>query len=206
MTAVPVVAAFGDPPAAGAIERGLAALDAGGVVGIPTDTVYGLAADPFAPEATDRIFLLKDRPRSVDLPVLVADVEQGLSLCAQLPPYARELMDRFWPGALTLVVSRRAGLGLHLGGDGTTVGLRCPDHAVARALCGAGGPLATTSANRHGSEPATTAGAVAEIDGVSLVLDSGPCPIRPSTVVACTAGRPVLLRAGTLAWRDIVAR
>src|SRR3954468_12745678 len=125
-----------------------AALEAGLVVAIPTDTVYGLAADPFRPGATDRIFEAKKRPRDVELPVLVADVEQALSLCAQelVAAGARRLMERFWPGPLTLVLPRRPGLDADLGSDDLTIGVRCPAHVVARTLCARVGPLAVTSA------------------------------------------------------------
>lgn len=194
-----------DASGAVALERAAAVLAAGAVLGVPTDTVYGLAADPFRPGATDALFVAKGRPRAVELPVLVADQDQARTLGGALPAAARALMDRFWPGALTIVVARRPNLGLHLGGTDDTVGLRCPAHPVPLALCRAGGPMATTSANAHGQAPATTADQVARLPGVALVLDAGPCPARPSTVVACTTTRPVLLREGTIAWSEIQA-
>ncbi|MDQ6784332.1 MAG: L-threonylcarbamoyladenylate synthase [Actinomycetota bacterium] len=200
-----VADATGPQPAPAVVERGVAVLAAGAVLGVPTDTVYGLAAKPFLPGATEGLFAAKGRPRSVELPVLVADQEQALTLCGVVPAAARALMDQFWPGALTIVVARRPNLGLHLGGDDKTVGLRCPAHPVPLALCRTGGPIATTSANAHGRAPATTAGEVARLPGVTLVLDAGPCPARPSTVVSCTTGRPVLLRQGTIAWSEIQA-
>ncbi len=200
-----VVEASGRPPSPAALERAVGVLAAGGVLGVPTDTVYGLAANPFLPGATDGLFVAKGRPRSVELPVLVADQEQARALAGVLPAAAGALMDRFWPGALTIVVTRRPNLGLHLGGNDETVGLRCPAHPVPLALCRAGGPMATTSANIHGGDPATTADEVARLPGVTLVLDAGPCPARPSTVVACTTTGTVLLREGTLAWAEIQA-
>ena len=198
-------AAIVDADGAAALERAAGVLAAGAVLGVPTDTVYGLAANPFLPGATDGLFAAKGRPRSVELPVLVAGQEQAEALGGPLPAAARALMDRFWPGALTIVVARRPNLGLHLGGDDETVGLRCPAHPVPLALCRAGGAMATTSANAHGGTPATTAAEVARLPGVALVLDAGPCPARPSTVVACTAPRPALLREGTIPWADILA-
>jgi len=195
----PVISASG----AAAMERALAALGRGEVLGVPTDTVYGLAVDVWAAGATARLFEVKGRPHSLELPVLVAGPEQALRL-ADPPPAARLLMDRFWPGALTVVVGRRPGLGLALGGDDATVGLRCPDHPVPLALCRAGGPLAATSANLHGAPPATAASGVARLAGVALVLDAGVCPARPSTVVACLNDRPVLLRPGGIAWSEVL--
>jgi len=193
--------------AAGAIEEAARALQAGDIVGIPTDTVYGLAADPFRTGAADRLFVVKRRSRDVDLPVLVADVGQALSLATAVPAIARELMDRLWPGALTIVVPRRPDLEADLGSDEATVGLRCPDHPVPLALCRAVGPLATTSANRHGEPPLTTAAEVVAAFGeaVPLVLDGGTCAGQPSTVVDCTGAEPRLLRAGSVPWSAVVS-
>lgn len=185
----------------------LAVLRSGGIAGVPTDTVYGLAADPFRAGATDRLFKIKQRPRTFELPVLVADVEQALTLTASVPEGAERLMARFWPGALTVVLPRRPDLNADLGSDDATIGLRCPDHPVPLALCRAAGPIATTSANRHGEAPATTASALAIMMGscVEVVLDGGPCTGSPSTVVDCTGAEPRLLRAGRLPWEDVMA-
>jgi tRNA threonylcarbamoyl adenosine modification protein (Sua5/YciO/YrdC/YwlC family) len=116
-------------------------------------------------------------------------------------------MERFWPGPLTLVVARRPGLGADLGDDVATIGVRCPAHPVARKLCAAVGPLATTSANLHGCPPLTTAAAVASAfgDAVAVVLDGGACTGLPSTVVDCTGATPTLLRQGGVAWDDVLA-
>ena len=135
------------------LETAVAALLAGDVVGIPTDTVYGLAVDPRHHGATDALFALKGRPVVSELPVLVADVEEGRSLAGPRgwPEEAGRLADRFWPGALTIVVERRAGLDWEIGGDGRTIGVRCPAHAIARTLCDGSGrwlspaPTATES-------------------------------------------------------------
>ena len=174
---------------------------------LPTDTVYGLAADPFHTGASDRIYAAKRRPRQVDLPVLVADREQALSVVIGLTEAATRLMDRFWPGALTLVLPRRPDVRADLGADEATVGLRCPDHGVPREVCRRAGPLATTSANLHGQAPLTTAAEVALTfgDAVGLVLDAGPCVGTPSTVVDCTGLEPRLLRDGRIPWADVVA-
>jgi tRNA threonylcarbamoyl adenosine modification protein (Sua5/YciO/YrdC/YwlC family) len=202
-----VLPAAGDPPQADAIEEAAHALRAGQLVAVPTDTVYGLAADPFHTGATDRVYAAKRRPRQVDLPVLVADRGQALSLVIGLTDAAERLMERFWPGALTLVLPRRPDLVADLGSDEATIGVRCPAHAVPRALCRRAGPLATTSANLHGEPPLTTAAEVALTfgDAVAVVLDSGPCSGAPSTVVDCTGLEPRLLRDGRIPWAGIVA-
>jgi tRNA threonylcarbamoyl adenosine modification protein (Sua5/YciO/YrdC/YwlC family) len=183
------------------------ALRAGQLVGIPTDTVYGLAADAFGTGAADRLFAAKRRPRDVDLPVLVSGPEQARELATGIPDVAWRLMDRFWPGALTLVLPRSPDVQADLGDDDMTIGLRSPDHDVARELCHRIGPLATTSANLHGQPTATTAGEVARLFGslVPVVLDGGTCAGSPSTVVDCTGEEPKLLREGRIPWTEVLA-
>ena len=200
-----IVSALGDRVPAPAVMAGVRALAQGLPIGIPTDTVYGLAVDPFRPGATDRIFAVKRRPRDVSVPVLVSGVEQALSLATAVPAPALELMARYWPGALTIVIPARPGLGADLGDDDLTVGVRCPDHPVPLALCAAVGPLATTSANRHGEPPMTTAAELdaAFGDALALVLDGGVCAGSPSTVVDCTGEELKLLREGRIAWAEI---
>jgi L-threonylcarbamoyladenylate synthase len=186
----------------------VAALRVGDVVAIPTDTVYGLAVDPSLLGATDALFLLKDRPETLDLPVLVGTMEQAEALAGPsgLPTAARRLAQVFWPGPLTIVVPRRRGLDWALGVHGDTIGLRIPDHPVARALCDKVGALATTSANMHGEAPCTDAGAVERVFGSRLeVVDGGRCAGAPSTVVAVIGDTLRCLRAGSVAWADVVA-
>lgn len=195
--------ARGDPPPADPLERAVAVLRAGGVVVIPTDTVYGLAVDPLVAGTTEALFALKGRPPEVALPVLVASVEQALTLATDaVPGSACRLMQRWWPGGLTVVVARREGLGLELGGSGqATVGLRLPAHPVPVALARAVGPLAVTSANRHGrATPATAAEVLDELGaGVALALDGGPCSGAASTVVSCADDGTVrVLRHGVV--------
>ncbi|MGH9130580.1 MAG: L-threonylcarbamoyladenylate synthase [Acidimicrobiales bacterium] len=196
-----LVDASGDPPCPQALEQAASALRSGLVVGIPTDTVYGLAVDPSRSGAVDRLFALKARPGSVALPVLVADVDQarGLAVCT---PAAEALMAAWWPGGLTLVLASLPGLGLSLGGDGATIGLRCPAHPVPVALARMVGPIATTSANLHGSAPVETAEALsAQLgEGVAVILDAGPCTGPSSTVVDCTGPELRCLREGSIAW------
>ncbi|HET9092699.1 MAG TPA: L-threonylcarbamoyladenylate synthase, partial [Acidimicrobiales bacterium] len=118
---------------------------------------------------------------------------------------ARRLIASFWPGPLTLVLRRRPGVVLHLGGDETTVGLRCPGQPIARRLLERTGPLAVTSANRHGEPPATTAEALAAVlgDAVAVVVDGGTCGGAPSSVLSLVGPEPVLLREGALSPADL---
>ncbi|MGH9105938.1 MAG: L-threonylcarbamoyladenylate synthase, partial [Acidimicrobiales bacterium] len=207
VAAVAIVSAYGDPPPGTAVGLAVEALAGGDIVGLPTDTVYGLAADPFHTGASDRLFRVKGRPRAVELPVLVADQAQALALCTAVPAAARRLMERWWPGPLTLVLPRRPDLSADLGEEDATIGIRCPAHPVPLAICGRLGAIATTSANRHGEPPLTTAREVAESLGpeVALVLDAGTCEGPPSTVVDCTGETPRVLREGRLAAVEIAA-
>lgn len=171
---------------AAALDHAVGVLAAAGAVVLPTDTVYGLAALPSLPGATDQLFALKGRAGTQPFAVLVADVTQALGLVEPPTPEVRDWMDRLWPGPLTLVLRRSpAAGGLALGGDAGTIGVRCPAHPFVRALAAAVGPLATTSANRHGEAPPTTAtDAAASLAGpVGLVVDGGPAGTVASTVV-----------------------
>ena len=177
------------------------ALLAGGAVVLPTDTVYGVAAATMVPGSTAALFRLKRRPIDVALPVLCADEAQARSLAGDLPPGADRLMSTCWPGPLTVVVPRRPGLGLDLGGpDDETIGLRVPAAPLVLAIAERTGPLACTSANRHGQPtPATAAGAAAALGpGVAAVLDGGRCDGLPSTVVGWSGGVHRILRQGAL--------
>jgi tRNA threonylcarbamoyl adenosine modification protein (Sua5/YciO/YrdC/YwlC family) len=187
------------------------ALRDGAVVAVPTDTVYGLAADLRQPQAIERLFALKERPADVALPVLVAGRDQLPAVCGSLGRAAEHLAGRFWPGPLTLVVPRRRSFTADLGGPPSsrhTVGVRWPDHPVIQSLCRQLGPLAVTSANRHGATPATDAREVAEIfagdDGLALVLDGGICQGTPSSVVECRGPALRSLREGAIPWHDLL--
>jgi L-threonylcarbamoyladenylate synthase len=181
------------------IDQALRAVSRGAVIGIPTDTVYGIGADANLPGAARRIFEAKGRPESVALPVLIAEPEEARSL-AELDERALLLIGRHWPGPLTLVLPRARGVHLDLGGDPSTVGLRCPDHATARAILRRTGPLAVTSANRHGEPPAHTAEEVRALLGPSIevVVDGGPCEGASSTVISLVTSEPAVLRVGAL--------
>ncbi len=179
------------------VEQAVLALRAGEAIVVPTDTLYGLAALPTVPGAVDRLFALKGRPADMPIAVLVAGIEQVETL-AKLPDVARRLADAFWPGPLTMVLPRRAGVDLPLGEPHATIGVRWPDHPVIAALAEAVGPLATTSANRTGEPtPPTAAEAAASLVGdVAVVLDGGACAGTASTVVDLTGADLRVLREG----------
>lgn len=195
---------LGDGPGtddAPALLAAVRALEAGGTVVLPTDTVYGLAALPSIGGATEPLATLKGRPDAQPFAVLVADVAQALELVAPPSPTVRGWMDEHWPGPLTLVLPRSpAAAGLALGGDPATIGVRCPAHGFVRALARRVGPLATTSANRHGRPtPRTAAEAAAGLAGaVDLVVDGGPAGTVASTVVDATAEPWRVLRVGAI--------
>jgi L-threonylcarbamoyladenylate synthase len=190
-----------------AVARAVAALRAGSVVALPTDTVYGLAVDPWQPAAVARLFALKERPPTVALPVVVGRLEQVGPLTGPLTGAARELAERYWPGPLTLVVPRAEGFDADLGGppaDRHTVGVRWPAHPLIQAMCRELGPLALTSANRHGAPPATTAHEVVrsfpDAGALAAILDGGVCDGVPSTVVECRGTTTRCLRQGAIPW------
>ena len=180
-----------------------AALLAGGVIGFPTDTVYGLAASLEMPAAVTAISLLKGRPTSQPLILMVAECGE-VERYARMSSLARRIADRHWPGALTLILPALEAASV-LGG-GPTVGVRIPAHPIALALLRQSGPLATTSANRHGEPPLTTAEDLAAHMGgeVALVLDAGRCAGLPSTVVDCTGDAPRVLREGRVPGPEVV--
>jgi L-threonylcarbamoyladenylate synthase len=184
----------------GAIERALRVLAAGGLVAFPTDTVYGLGADLAKPEAVERLYLSKGRERQKAIAVLIASMEDLGRVAKDPPQAALRLASHFWPGALTLILAAQPHLGSSISPN-ATVGVRVPDHAVARALLSAFGPLAVTSANPSGAANARTAQEVVSTLGgkIDLILDGGKTPGgRPSTVVDCTATELRILREGPI--------
>ena len=184
-------------------------LEAGDLVGLPTETVYGLAADADNPAAVAKIYAAKGRP--ADHPVIVhvhrdADLSRW---AAQVPESARKLAAAFWPGPLTLILPRKPGIAEACTGGQSTIGLRCPAHPVAQAVLaifkGGQGGLAAPSANRFGRISPTTAAHVrAELGDDLLVLDGGPCAVGiESTIVDCTVQPPRILRPGRLGAGEI---
>jgi L-threonylcarbamoyladenylate synthase len=191
-----------------AVEQAALRLRAGELVVLPTDTVYGVAADAFNPQGTARIFAAKRRERTFPLPVLLRSPKQLLGLCTTVPETAERLMAAYWPGPLTMVLPSDPNLRWDLGRAEGTVAVRMPLDPVALDVIRAVGPLAVTSANRAGEPAATTAAEALEQLGeeVSLYLDDGERrELAPSTIVDLTRQRPHVLRAGVLDEEELVA-
>lgn len=207
-----------------ALERAAAHVRAGGLLILPTDTVYGIGALASDAAGVSRLLAAKGRDRRMPPPVLVADPAQAADAVVRLPDAARALIGAFWPGALTLVLDARADLDWDLGESGGTVALRMPDHPLALELLRRTGPMAVTSANRTGLAPATDAaaalaafpGRVALADDAAagphgadiLLLDGGPTPGPvPSTIVSLAGGSPgpVVVREGVVPRAELAA-
>jgi L-threonylcarbamoyladenylate synthase len=181
----------------------------GGLVALPTDTLYGLAVDPFSSDAVARIFVVKGRSAERALPLIAADTSQVIAHLSRLPELAQQLVHRFWPGPLTLLVDAPVALARDVTGGTGKVGVRVPADAVARAICAeAGRPITATSANISG-EPATSDPDQVERslgDRLDLLVDTGrTAGGAPSTIVDVTGIEPMLVRAGAISWDDIQA-
>jgi L-threonylcarbamoyladenylate synthase len=188
-------------------ERALQILLEGGLVAFPTDTVYGVGALAFDGPAIESINAAKDRPVEKAIPILLGDADDLDKICAGVPDIAAALATRFWPGPLTLVVPKHPDLPEVVSAT-PTVGVRVPDHPVARALLRAAGPMAVTSANISGGANTSSASEVlAQLNGrIPLILDGGETPGGvPSTVVNCLGGDPVILREGPVTKSQIEA-
>jgi L-threonylcarbamoyladenylate synthase len=198
---------LGDPDRA--LDRAAELLQNGGVVAFPTETVYGLGAHALDERAVARIFEIKGRPHFDPLIVHVSGPDAARELAGEIPAIAARLMDRFWPGPLTLVLPKKPGVPDLVTSGLPTVGLRCPRHPVAWALLRRSGlPLAAPSANRFGRTSPTTAADVAEQLGTApdLILDGGACPVGiESTILGFEGETPVLLRPGGLPLEEIEA-
>lgn len=181
---------------------------AGKLLVVPTDTVYGIAADPFSASAVDRLLTAKGRGRDFPSPVLVSSISQAGALVPEIPALARVFMERFWPGALTVVLPARKDLPLDLGVTGGTVALRQPDQSDLLRLLQENGPLAVTSANLHGLPPAQTVRQAQEYfsDKVAEYIDAGPSQIgEPSTIVKVEEAGYLVLRSGAIPPRQLAA-
>ena len=195
------------------VNRAAAMLRDGRVIVIPTDTVYGLAAAVDRPEAVARLYAMKARPPVKAIPVLVADVHDVPRVAAAVPTAARVLVERFWPGPLTVVLPALPHLPTQLTSrdarGGRTVAVRAPDHALARGIIrAAGGAVAVTSANASGEPAAVLATDTAAFPGgmPDLIVDAGPSPIGiPSTVIELSASGFRILRQGALSADTIAA-
>lgn len=196
-------------PEPDAIARAAEWIGKGEVVAIPTDTFYGLAANPFDSAAVERIFSIKGRARNVPLLLLVDSMEMARGLTADLPSQFERLAERFWPGPLTIVVEASARVPATVTGETGRIGLRLPAAAIPRALAKrAGFPLTGTSANRTGGKECSAAQEVERRLGESLplILDGGPsAATRPSTVVSVRVNSWEVLREGAIRAEEIAA-
>lgn len=189
------------------VKKAAAILRAGGIVAYPTDTVYGLGSDVYNYEAVKKVFLVKNRPLDMPLPVLIADVSQLAGLAGTFPPYARTLMGKYWPGGLTIVFNKAASFtSLALAGS-SKIAIRMPGHPLALLLIKElGRPISGTSANLHDHASALTAGEVEKQlgGGVDFIMDDGRCPGgQESTIVDVTVNPPVILRKGAIPEKEI---
>jgi len=193
-----------------AIVRAVDVLRRGGLVAYPTDTLYGLAVDPRRDDAVARLFAAKGRDASSAVPLIASSVDQA-GEAAIFGERELQLARAFWPGPLTIVLPVKSGLAAALLGGGTTVALRVPAHAVARALAAAFDfPITATSANRSGNPPAATGAEVAAAfetatDLLDVLLDAGAVTGGPpSTIVEMAESGPRLVRAGAVAWNRVL--
>lgn len=190
-----------------ALHTALETLRRGGLVAFPTDTVYGVGATAFDASAVERIFAAKGRDSTKAVPILLADQASLADVADDIGPEVRRLAETFWPGPLTIIVSKRETVPDAISQTGT-IGVRVPAHPVALELLYASGPLAVTSANPSGAhDPLTAEDVVAGLgERVDLILDGGRTPgDRPSTVVDCTVTPPALVREGPVSMALILA-
>jgi len=183
------------------IDAAVAAIQRGELVVLPTDTVYGVAADAFEPDAVRRLLDAKGRGRDMPPPVLVGAMTALSGVAMDVPEEARALVEAFWPGALTVICKEQPSLAWDLGENDGTVAVRMPDDEIALELLRRTGPLAVSSANKTGKPAATTAEEAIEQLGedVAVYLDGGPTPgAEPSSIVDVTRAVPCLVRAGAL--------
>lgn len=181
-------------------NRAADVIQAGGIIILPTDTVYGVAAGVWQPEAVAALYATKQRPPDRAIPILVADADDMVKVASDVPKIARQLAAEFWPGPLTIAVPKCPTIP-EIVSSLPTVGLRIPDHAATRAVIRAcGGVLAVTSANLSGkASPLKAKEATILGEGVALILDGGMCPGGvPSTVVDVTGGELRIVRPGPL--------
>jgi len=190
-----------------AIQQALEVLQAGGLVAFPTDTVYGVGALAFDGKAVESIYTAKDRAIEKAIPILIGDAEDISKVASEVPPMAKKLAERFWPGPLTLIVPKHLSLPDSVSAT-NTVGVRVPDHIVARSVLRAAGPMAVTSANLSGQpSPSTAQEVFAQLNGrIALILDGGKTPgDMPSTLVDCTRSKPIVVREGPISFDEILS-
>src|SRR5215207_8087739 len=189
-----------------AIPQALDILRAGGLVAFPTDTVYGVGALAFDGKAVESIYSAKDRPVEKAIPVLISDLKDLDKVGTDIPEAAHKLAARFWPGPLTILVPKRTDLPVAVSAT-DTVGVRVPDHEVARALLRAAGPLAVTSANISGRQsPVTAQELYGQLAGrIAFILDGGKTAGGvTSTLVDCTRPKLRVLRDGPITLKELL--
>lgn len=193
---------FGPADLAPAVE----ALRAGGVVAFPTDTFYGLAADPTQPAAVERVFVVKGRAAGEALPLIAVSIEAVEQFCGPIGAAGGRLARQFWPGPLALLLDAPAAVAPAVHAGTGAVAIRVPDHPVARALTEAfGRPLTATSANRSGQPPAREAAALMDLDPALFVVDAGATAGgAPSTIVDARVAPPRLVREGAVPWNRVL--
>lgn len=187
------------------ISRAYQILQMGGLVAFPTDTVYGVGALAFDGKAVESIYAAKDRPAEKAIPILIGDPGDLEKVGTDIPRTAHKLASRFWPGPLTLLVPKRLDLPESVSAT-STVGVRVPDHEVARSLLRLAGPMAVTSANISGAQSPATAQEVYEQLGgrIALIIDGGRTPGGvPSTLVDCTVPELKILREGPISEKEL---
>jgi Sua5/YciO/YrdC/YwlC family protein len=188
-----------------AIQEALDILHKGGLVAFPTDTVYGVGALVFDGKAVESIYSAKDRPVEKAIPVLIGETDDMERVGMDIPDMAYKLASRFWPGPLTVIIPKKPTLPEAVSAT-TTVGVRVPDHEVARALLQAAGPMAVTSANISGQpSPSTAEEVFAQLGGrIGLIIDGGTTPGGvPSTVIDCTGNELKILREGPISLEQV---
>jgi L-threonylcarbamoyladenylate synthase len=189
------------------VEQGISILKQGGIVAFPTDTVYGLGAAVNLPQAVARVYEVKERPKNMPLPLLLADKSQIEEVAEPVPPIAWLLAAKFLPGGLTIVLFKSKSVPDTVTGGGKTVAIRIPAHPIPLALIrGVGTPIVGTSANLSGKPSALTAEEVyAQLDSkVDLIIDGGRCPGgRESTIVDLTSETPIILREGAISQEEL---
>jgi len=189
------------------IPRALEILHAGGLVAFPTDTVYGVGALAFDGAAVESIYTAKDRPVEKAIPILIGDTDDLPKVASRIPDMARKLAARFWPGPLTLVLSKKAYLPEAVSST-DTVAVRAPNHTVARELLRTAGPMAVTSANISSQpSPSTAEEVFAQLGGrIAMIVDGGKTPGGvPSTLLECTGDRPEILREGPISLEELLS-
>jgi len=192
----------------GQVYKAAGILRAGGTAAYPTDTVYGLGANVFNDNAVKKVFSAKKRPPGMPLPILIAETSQLRELVEDIPPTAGILMEKFWPGGLTIVFHRRPAFQSLALADSGKIAIRLPGHPLTlRLIEELGLPIVGTSANLHGYPPALTAAEVKEQLGVGVdfIIDGSPCPGGiESTIVDVTVDPPLVLRKGAIDEKDLL--